>query len=177
MIDGNLRRNLTGTLSEKAPNFFFVDIQRDQLDDFRQIIAREAPQGQVVEVPMLRGRITAFNGQDVAKMNVPPQGRWVLRGDRGITYATDLPKNATVTEGQWWTPDYKGEPLVSFSAQEAGELGLKLGDTVTVNVLGRTITAKIANFRKVDWQSLSINFVMVFSPNTFAGAPMPGSPP
>ncbi|MVA57965.1 ABC transporter permease [Agrobacterium vitis] len=171
MIDGNLRRNLTGTLSEKAPNFFFVDIQRDQLDDFRQIIAREAPQGQVVEVPMLRGRITAFNGQDVAKMNVPPQGRWVLRGDRGITYATDLPKNATVTEGQWWTPDYKGEPLVSFSAQEAGELGLKLGDTVTVNVLGRTITAKIANFRKVDWQSLSINFVMVFSPNTFAGAP------
>ncbi|TWD53413.1 putative ABC transport system permease protein [Agrobacterium vitis] len=171
MIDGNLRRNLTGTLSEKAPNFFFVDIQRSQLDDFRKILKAEAPQGKVTEVPMLRGRILAFNGQDVAKMNVPPEGRWVLRGDRGITYETELPKNSTLVEGTWWAPDYKGEPLVSFSAQEAKELGLKLGDTVTVNVLGRSITAKIANFRKVDWQSLSINFVMVFSPNTFAGAP------
>jgi putative ABC transport system permease protein len=171
MIDGNLRRNLTGTLSEKAPNFFFVDIQRSQLDGFRNILKTEAPQGKVTEVPMLRGRITAFNGQDVAKINVPPEGRWVLRGDRGITYETDLPKNASITEGTWWAPDYKGEPLVSFSAQEAKELGLKLGDTVTVNVLGRSVTAKIANFRKVDWQSLSINFVMVFSPNTFAGAP------
>jgi putative ABC transport system permease protein len=171
MIDGNLRRNLTGTLSEKAPNFFFVDIQRDQLDDFRKTLKTEAPQGKITEVPMLRGRITAFNGQDVAKINVPPEGRWVLRGDRGITYETDLPKNSSITEGTWWAPDYKGEPLVSFSAQEAKELGLKLGDTVSVNVLGRSITAKIANFRKVDWQSLSINFVMVFSPNTFAGAP------
>ncbi|OLP42760.1 ABC transporter permease [Rhizobium oryziradicis] len=171
MIDGNLRRNLTGTLSEKAPNFFFVDIQRSQLDEFRTILKTQAPQGKITEVPMLRGRIIAFNGQDVAKMNVPPEGRWVLRGDRGITYETELPKNSTLVEGTWWAPDYKGEPLVSFSAQEAKELGLKLGDSVTVNVLGRSITAKIANFRKVDWQSLSINFVMVFSPNTFAGAP------
>lgn len=170
-IDGNLRRNLTGTLSERAPNFFFIDIQRNQLEDFRTLLKTERPQGQVAEVPMLRGRITAFNGQDVAKMNVPSEGRWVLRGDRGITYATDVPKNATVTEGAWWPGDYKGEPLVSFSEQEAKQLALKLGDTVTVNVLGRNITAKIANFRKVDWQSLSINFVMVFSPNTFAGAP------
>ncbi|HBF32864.1 ABC transporter permease [Rhizobium sp.] len=170
-IDGNLRRNLTGTLSERAPNFFFIDIQRDQLETFRNLLKTEAPQGQVTEVPMLRGRITAFNGQDVAKMNVPPEGRWVLRGDRGITYDKDVPKNATVTQGVWWAADYKGEPLVSFSEQEAKQLALKLGDKVTVNVLGRSMTAKIANFRKVDWQSLSINFVMVFSPNTFAGAP------
>ncbi len=120
---------------------------------------------------MLRGRILAFNGTDVAMMEVPPEGRWVLRGDRGITYAETVPENASVVEGTWWPADYAGEPLVSFSVEEAGELGLKLGDTVTVNVLGRNITAKIANFRKVEWESLSINFVMVFSPNTFAGAP------
>src|SRR5690606_7496165 len=73
--------------------------------------------------------------------------------------------------GEWWPDDYEGEPLVSFAAQEAGELGLSLGDTVTVNVLGRNLTARIANFREVQWESLGINFVMVFSPNTFAGAP------
>ncbi len=95
----------------------------------------------------------------------------MLRGDRGITYARNRPENSKLTEGSWWPEDYGGEPLVSFSAEEARELGLKLGDTVTVNVLGRNITARIANFREVEWESLSINFVMVFSPNTFAGAP------
>lgn len=171
LIDGNLRKELTGNLPERAPNFFFVDIQKADLDGFRSILQQKAPKGDIVEVPMLRGRILAFNGTDVTKMQVPPEGRWVLRGDRGITYSVDLPENASITEGSWWPADYTGEPLVSFSAQEAGELGLKIGDTLTVNVLGRNITARIANFRKVEWESLSINFVMVFSPNAFAGAP------
>jgi putative ABC transport system permease protein len=135
------------------------------------VLNQAIPKGKVIEVPMLRGRIIAFNGEDVNSRNVPPGGQWVLRGDRGITYAKNKPENATLSAGTWWPADYSSEPLVSFSAEEAGELGLKIGDTVTVNVLGRNITAKIANFRNVEWESLSINFVMVFSPNTFAGAP------
>ncbi|MBY5401302.1 ABC transporter permease [Rhizobium leguminosarum] len=171
LIDGNLRRQLTGRMNEGAPNFFFVDIQSAEVDAFRDLVQAQAPQGKLVEVPMLRGRIIAFNGEDVTKMNVPAAGRWVLNGDRGITYAETLPENAALTEGKWWDKDYSGEPLVSFSSEEAHELGLKIGDTVTVNVLGRNITAKIASLRRVEWESLSINFVMVFSPNTFRGAP------
>ncbi|MDQ0318025.1 putative ABC transport system permease protein [Pararhizobium capsulatum DSM 1112] len=171
LIDGNLRRELTGNLPERAPNFFFVDIQGSEIEGFRNLLQQNLPDGKIIEVPMLRGRILAFNGQDVSKMKVPPAGQWVLRGDRGITYAKNKPENSSLSEGEWWSGNYSGKPLVSFSAQEAGELGLKLGDTVTVNVLGRNITAKIANFRRVEWESLSINFVMVFSPNTFAGAP------
>ena len=171
LIDGNMRQELTGRMSEQAPNFFFVDIQGSELDGFHKVVQTQAPEGKLVEVPMLRGRIIAFNGEDVTKTNVPPAGQWVLRGDRGITYAETLPENAALTEGQWWGKDYSGEPLVSFSDEEGKALGLKLGDNVTVNVLGRNITAKIASFRKVQWQSLSINFVMIFSPNTFKGAP------
>ncbi|MBY2907412.1 ABC transporter permease [Rhizobium leguminosarum] len=171
LIDGNLRRQLTGRMNEGAPNFFFVDIQSAEVGAFRNLVQSQAPQGKLVEVPMLRGRIIAFNGEDVTKMNVPAAGRWVLNGDRGITYAETLPDNAALTEGKWWDKDYSGEPLVSFSSEEAHELGLKIGDKVTVNVLGRNITAKIANLRRVEWESLSINFVMVFSPNTFRGAP------
>ena len=171
LIDGNLRRELTGSLPERAPNFFFVDIQGSELDGFRSVLKANLPEGKVVEVPMLRGRVMELNGVDVAKVTVPPEGQWVLRGDRGITYAKNVPENSTVSEGAWWPADYSGEPLVSFSAEEGKELGLRLGDTVTVNVLGRNITARIANFRTVEWESLSINFVMVFSPNTFAGAP------
>lgn len=171
LIDGNLRRELTGSLPERAPNFFFVDIQGADRDGFKALVERKAPEGVLTEVPMLRGRILALNGQDVTKMDVPSAGRWVLRGDRGITYAETMPENAKLSQGTWWEKDYGGEPLVSFAAEEAGELGLKIGDSVTINVLGRNITAKIANLRDVQWESLSLNFVMVFSPNTFRGAP------
>ena len=171
LIDTNLRRQIGGSLAEQAPNFFFVDIQASDVDAFSSLIGRQAPEGKLAKVPMLRGRIMALNGVDVADLTVPPEGAWVLRGDRGLTYDAEKPANASLSEGTWWQPDYTGEPLVSFSAKEAGELGLKLGDTVTVNVLGRNVTARIANFRQVEWETMGINFVMVFSPNTFAGAP------
>lgn len=171
LIDGNLRRQIGDSLPGQAPNFFFVDIQAAEVDAFAALVKTEAPEGELMRVPMLRGRIVALNGTDVAKLEIPAEGAWVLRGDRGITYSATIPENATLSAGEWWAPDHSGEPLVSFSAQEAGELGLKLGDTVTVNVLGRDVTARIASLRDVKWESMSINFVMVFSPNTFAGAP------
>ncbi|WP_416356398.1 ABC transporter permease [Aureimonas phyllosphaerae] len=170
-IDRNLRSGIGGTLAARAPNFFFVDIQSAEVEPFRARIAELAPGSTLTDVPMLRGRITQLRGEDVSKIEVPPEGAWVLRGDRGITYDATLPDGARLTAGEWWPADYAGEPLVSFAAEEAGELGLKLGDTITVNVLGRDITARIANLREVQWESLAINFVMVFSPNTFAGAP------
>jgi putative ABC transport system permease protein len=171
LIEGNLRSNLSGAMAEKAPNFFFIDIQGRDLESFRTVLKQTAPKGAVVEVPMLRGRILEFNGEDVQKREIDPNAKWVLQGDRGITYAEATPANSSIKEGKLWPKDYSGEPLVSFSAEEGAELRLKLGDTVTVNVLGRNITARIANFRTVEWRSMSINFVMVFSPNTFKGAP------
>lgn len=120
---------------------------------------------------MLRGRIISANG--IAAENIKPKedAAWVLQSDRGITYSNTIPEGSRLVEGDWWKPDYDGPPLVSFEKRIADGLGLKLGDPVTVNVLGRNITARIANMRTVDWQSLSINFVMVFSPNAFRGAP------
>ncbi|NGO49916.1 ABC transporter permease [Allomesorhizobium camelthorni] len=171
LIDGNLRRQIAGSLPERAPNFFFVDIQASEVDAFATLVQEAAPAGKLMRVPMLRGRIMALNGVDVQTMQVPPEGAWVLRGDRGLTHSATVPENATLSQGEWWPEDYDGEPLVSFSAEEAREIGLEIGDTVTVNVLGRNVTARIANFREVQWESMGINFVMVFSPNTFAGAP------
>jgi putative ABC transport system permease protein len=82
-----------------------------------------------------------------------------------------LPSGSQITEGAWWASDYEGEPLVSFEADLGKALGLKIGDTVTVSVLGRSLTAKIANFRKVRWGSIDINFVMIFSANALRQAP------
>jgi putative ABC transport system permease protein len=171
LIDGNLREQISGSLPARAPNFFFVDIQSTEVEDFARFIASEAPTGTLARVPMLRGRIVELNGIELSKAKVPAEGSWVLRGDRGLTYSAAIPENATLVEGSWWPADYAGEPLVSFAAEEGHEIGLKLGDTIAVNVLGRNVTARIANFREVKWESMGINFVMVFSPNTFAGAP------
>jgi putative ABC transport system permease protein len=82
-----------------------------------------------------------------------------------------VPENSTVARGEWWAADYDGEPLVSLEREIAEDLGLAIGDTITANVLGRNIAARIANLRELDWESLSINFVLVFSPNALAGAP------
>ncbi|RVD68063.1 FtsX-like permease family protein, partial [Mesorhizobium sp. M4A.F.Ca.ET.029.04.2.1] len=161
LIDGNLRRQISGSLPERAPNFFFVDIQSSDVDAFSALIGKEAPRGTLAKVPMLRGRVMALNGVDVGKVSVPAEGAWVLRGDRGLTYDAKMPANATLTQGTWWPEDYAGEPLVSFSAEEGRQIGLELGDTVTVNVLGRNVTARIANFRQVEWETMGINFVMV----------------
>lgn len=120
---------------------------------------------------MLRGRLVRLNEVPVEDVKAPPEAQWVLNGDRGLSYSEDVPPGSRVVAGEWWPKGYEGEPLVSFEADLASKLGLKLGDTVTVNVLGRNVTAKITNLREVKWESLAINFVMLFSPNTLAGAP------
>ncbi|MBS8261917.1 ABC transporter permease [Roseibium polysiphoniae] len=171
LIDGNLRRELTATIAQEAPSFFFVDIQSHERDAFETLLSNETDNANLRSVPMLRGRLTSLKGVPTSEIEAPPNVAWILRGDRGITYEAEQPENAELTSGDWWPADYSGKPLVSFEDEAARELGLTIGDEITVNVLGRDITAEIANTRKVEWRSLAINFVLVFSPNTFAGAP------
>jgi putative ABC transport system permease protein len=172
VIDANLRAELTHTLPGRTPSFFFLDIQNAKAAAFDAFLHRQGGPGMTVErVAMMRGRITKVNGQDVANVKAPDSVSWVLEGDRGITYSSQVPDGSTLVAGDWWPADYAGEPLVSLEREIADGLRLTIGETISVNVLGRTITARIANLRKVDWRSFGINFVLVFSPNTFAGAP------
>ena len=170
-IDGNLRRQFTASLPEKAPSFFFTDIPTAEVERFDAFVRTAAPGAELERVPMLRGRIVSANGVRAEDIKPSPDAAWVLQSDRGLTYSGEIPGGSRVVEGEWWGPDYKGPPLVSFEKKLADGLGLKLGDPVTVNVLGRPVTATIANMRTVDWESLGINFVLVYSPGAFAGAP------
>lgn len=171
LIDGNLSRQLSSSIPDQAPSFFFVDVQRDEADRFSALLQKQAGDAKVEMVPMLRGRMVSLGGVAVENIDAPPDKRWALTGDRGITYAAKVPDGSVVVSGDWWPENYQGEPLVSFEVELAQAFGIGIGDQIVVNVLGRQITARIANLRKVDWESLGINFVMVFSPNTFAGAP------
>ncbi len=167
-IDANLRAAIDRDLPKVAPTWFFVDIQPDQIDGFRTRLGADPAVSRVDDAPMLRGIITRINGRDAQAV---AGDHWVLRGDRGITYAEVPPPNTTITAGAWWPAGYEGPAQVSFAAEEAAELGLTIGDGVTVNVLGREIDATITSLRAVDFSTAGIGFVMVMDPAALRGAP------
>ena len=171
LIHRSLVTEISSNIEVDAPAYYFLDVEASDLDAFKDKIRAIEPDAKLDDAPMLRGRIVALNGVPVDKVEAAPDARWVLAGDRGLTYTDSVPPASTITEGEWWPKGYSGPPLVSFDAELAKGLGLKLGDPITVNILGRNIDATIASLRKIDWESLAINFVMVFSPNTLDGAP------
>ncbi|MGZ8299306.1 MAG: ABC transporter permease [Rhodoplanes sp.] len=171
-IDANLRRQFAASLPDKAPSFFFLDIPASEITRFDEVVRAQARQATIEQAPMLRGRIVDVNGESAEDLKARPDAAWVLHGDRGITFAGAVPAGSRVVEGEWWGEQYDGPPLLSMDKKIADGLGLKLSDTITVNVLGRNFTARVANLRTVDWQSLGLNFVLVFSPGAFRGAPV-----
>jgi putative ABC transport system permease protein len=171
LIDGNFRHEFARALPERAPALYFIDIQPDQAAGFEAAVRGVAGVEEVRRTPMLRGRIAAVNGTPVDEAHMPEGARWVARGDRGITWSATLPADTKLVAGTWWPADYRGPPLISLTADAAAGLGVSVGDEITVDVLGRRIGGKIASLRAVDWQSLRINFVMVFSPGVLEAAP------
>lgn len=167
-IDGNLRQAISGNLPAVAPSYFFVDIQKDQIDGYTKRLEDDPAVRRIDSAPMLRGVVTEINGRpakDVAG------DHWVVRGDRGVTYAATPGDDAIITAGEWWAEDYDGPPLISFAAEEAEEIGLVLGDTLTINVLGRDITGTIASFQEVDFSTAGIGFILTMNPSALSGAP------
>ncbi|MBI4184298.1 MAG: FtsX-like permease family protein [Proteobacteria bacterium] len=171
LIEANLARELEEELPERAPAFFFIDIQPDQMDGFLAAVRGVSGAGAVRSVPALRGRVVEVNGTPAEALSVPPHVAWALQGDRGLTYAARPPEGARLVAGRWWPADYAGPALVSMDAEIARGFGVGLGDTITFNVLGREIRATIANLREIEWRSFGLNFVFVLSPGTLAGAP------
>jgi putative ABC transport system permease protein len=170
LVQASLGNEIETTVADAAPAYFFLDIQPDQLAGISALVDA-IPGSRLAQVPMLRGRITRLNGVPAEDAQVAPEARWALNSDRGLTYSAAIPAGSEVAAGQWWPADYHGPPLMSFDAELARGMGLKIGDTLSVNVLGHEITATIANLRRIDWTRLGINFAIVFAPGTLEAAP------
>jgi len=171
LVRGNAASEFGEILPQRAPSFFFIDIQPDQAADFDKLLASLPGVEEIARVPSLRGRIDQLNGMPVEKAQIAPEAEWAVRSERGLTYAALPPEGSRVIEGQWWPKDYSGPPLISLDANLARGMNLKPGDTMTLNVLGRELTATIANLREIDWTSLGLNFAIVLSPGSLDGAP------
>lgn len=174
-VQTSLDANIRQTVPARAPDFFVLDVPRDRAGEFRDAVLQTIPDARVRMVPNLRGRILAYGPKDsmtrVADLTEIPEGGWALRGERGLTYSVGVPEGSTVTAGEWWTESYRGVPLVSVDEEFADAVGLKVGDYVTIGLLGVERTAKVAALRRIDWDTMGFNFVLVFSPNALADAP------
>jgi len=171
LVEGNLAREVGSEIPAEAPAFFFIDIQPDQLDPFLQTVQAIPGVGEVEHLPSLRGRIVKVNGRPVEQVKVAPDVGWVTQGDRGLTYAAAPPPGTRIVAGTWWPQDYKGPPLISFDARAAAGMGIGVGDTLAINLLGRDIEARIANLRAIEWGTLALNYVIVFAPGALEDSP------
>jgi len=166
-IDANIRRSVP----ERAPALFALDVPPEREGEFRRTVAAAAPGATVATVPLMRGTITGYGTTRVADLATIPEGAWVLRGERGLTFAAAPPSGSTLTAGRWWTAAEGRGALVSIDERLAGALGLRIGDPLTVSVLGLERTARISSFRRIAWDTLGFNFVMVFSPGALGDVP------
>ncbi|MDD9878890.1 MAG: ABC transporter permease [Magnetovibrio sp.] len=171
LIQGNLARQVAERLPEKAPAFFFIDIQPHQVAAFDAAVTGVEAAGNYRRVPTLRGRIVKIDGTPVDRAQVAPESQWAIRGDRALTFARARPDAAEITAGAWWPADYAGPPIISLDAGLARGFGIGLGDTLTFNVLGREITATVKSLREIDWRSLRFDFAIIFAPGALDGAP------
>ena len=172
LTEGNLARQFGEVLPAQAPTFYFIDVQPDQAERFPALVHAAAAGAQVDMAPMVRGRISHLHGQSADAAHVAPEAQWALRGDRGLTSAAAAPPHTRLVAGEWWAADYQGPPLVSLDAGLAEGLGLRPGDNLGINVLGRELTLRVASLRAVEWTSLNMNFALVLSPGALAGAPL-----
>lgn len=170
-IQTSLGNEISRTVPQKAPNQIVLDLPSEGRDRFARLVHAVDPKADLNVVPSLRGTIIAYGRQRVADLKEIPDDAWFLRGERGVTYSDVVPQGSELTAGQWWPRDYNGPPLVSLDEQAAKVMALSIGDTITVSVLGREIEAHIASLRKVNWDTMGFNYVLVFSPNALASAP------
>jgi putative ABC transport system permease protein len=171
LVEANLARQFGERLPAEAPAFFFIDLQPAQVDEFDAAIRAAAPAALIDRAPMVRGRLAALNGRPAEEAQVAPEARWALQGDRGLTAAALPPAGTRIVAGQWWAADHAGPPQVSVDAALARGLGLKPGDRIALNVLGREIEADVTSLREVAWSSLNMNFAFILSPDALRGAP------
>ena len=171
VIEANLAGQIDAKLPRRAPTFFVIDVPTDALSRFEALVGQTAPGAALRTVASLRGPVTAVNGVPVARLKNVSDAAWILRDDRGLSYAAAFPEHNVLTAGRWWPANYAGPPLVSIDQDAATALGLRIGDSLTVSVLGVEITARIASFRKIDWSSLGFNFAILFAPGTLEAAP------
>ncbi len=173
LLERSLRTQLVDRRPGTAPAFFFIDIQPDQAEPFARLVGAHGATAPAELIPVVRSRLAAVNGTPVAAGQTHrPEDAWYLTREYVLTWAKETPGHNTVVAGRWWTPEEAArEPLISVEEDVARHLGVTLGDTLTFDIQGVPVSARVASLRHAEWRSLSSNFFVIFSPGALEGAP------
>ena len=166
LIRTDLLTDWQKALGENTPNYFLINIQSYQTEGIREIL--KSSDGVLPKfVPLVRARMTEINGQSVQDRSYPDErGNWLANREANLSWSKTVNSKNKVTDGSWWSADYKGPPLVSIERSAAEDMGVAVGDNLTFLIAGENITAEISSIREVDWNSFSPNFFLVLSPNS-----------
>ncbi len=177
LLEGNLGRQVALERKHEAPSFFFIDVQGDQRAAFGRLLAERAGTAPPL-TPVVRARVGAINGVPVTRELIDrrtaqaPDKVWYLTREYVLTQAEEPPSANRITRGRWWTrEDATRRPRVSMEEEAARYLGVDVGGTLTFDVQGVPVDAEVMSLRKVDWQSLSMNFFAILSPGALDAAP------
>jgi putative ABC transport system permease protein len=174
LLERSLRAELVDRAPGSAPAFFFIDIQPDQAEPFARLVREHGATAPAELTPVVRSRLAAVNGVGIGQdARARREDAWYLTREYVLTWAAAPPGQNTVVAGRWWTPaEAAREPLISVEEEIARQLGVGLGDTLTFDIQGVPVSARVTSVRHVDWRSLTSNFFVIFSPGSLEGAPV-----
>jgi putative ABC transport system permease protein len=162
LVRADLLATWRGALPEDAPNRFLINIQPDEADAVRGFLA--ARFGEADLVPLVRARLTAISGEDVAELEfASPRGRGLTNREANLSWAERPAPDNRIVAGEWWPPDGGGRE-VSVEEEFAADLGLALGDVLSFDVAGESLAVTVTSLRSVRWDSFNPNFFLVFPP-------------
>jgi putative ABC transport system permease protein len=169
LVRAELMQNWQERLPPDAPNHFMVNIQPDQRAALRTFFARHqlaAPE----LFPMVRGRLIAINQRSVSANDyIEPNARALVEREFNLSWADVLPEGNKLVQGEWWGKS--GEAELSVEEGIARTLNIHLGDTLTYDVAGSQFSARVANLRKLRWDSMRVNFFVITTPSLLADYP------
>ncbi|MEA3133801.1 MAG: putative transport system permease protein [Gammaproteobacteria bacterium] len=169
VVRGDLLADWRRSLPNNVPNNFLINIRPEERQSLEEFL-RSRGLGQPQMYPMVRARMTAINAKPAESIKLKGDSRGFLEREQNLTWAAALMDDNQLIAGRWWEPQDYGKPLVSISSEYQEALQLKLGDKLTFDVAGETLTVEVASIRKVRWDSFRPNFFLVFPPKLLDGA-------
>ena len=171
-LSSNINQELNNSIPKNAPNYFFLGIQKNELNTFSEQINEIDNTAEKVIVPMISARIESINNKKPSEIiDENNKSFWFINGERRISWSKAPPINNPVVKGEWWNTDDEKTLKLSLDSNVADNLNLKIGDSLTFNVYGNEITGIIKNFRKVNYKDLNINFAILFNPKFASSIP------
>jgi len=170
VVRSDLLADWRHSLPADVPNNFLINIRPEERASLQQFLQSHGL-GQPSMFPMVRARITAINSRPSESIKLHGDtGRGFLEREQNLTWSAGLMEDNQLIAGQWWTPADAGKPLVSISSEYQEALQLKLGDKLSFDVAGESLTVEVASIRKIRWDSFRPNFFLVFPPGLLDGA-------